>query len=318
MTAAYIICKLKPENITDHIPDYVSILKRPDQLTQKHKYPGSPNNLHPVTKVKDTGSRRYNYTVCVRPLYNVNGMKTIGEFVEVNRLFGADHFVFYNLSASFTSSDSYLEYYVNKSILSIYQWNMPKDILGAIHSEGQLAAINDCVYKNMFISKYVVIIDLDELIVPMKTASWSELTWNVDRQKSKCYIFQCVFFRTAWPSDTTFLNNSIVKQYNIQTLLKTHREREIWPHMSRSKMILAPEYVNVSGIHFVHSFSTLGISAKHVPASDAMMFHYRKNLGKPNDPLQLKETRMHDFAEDVMKRIKRVHRDVKTGDVMEK
>ena len=295
LTAAYIICKVHQQNFAEQIPDYISILEQPDQFYKQHEYPGSPNNLHPVIKVKDTGNRKYNFTVCVSPMFNTVRGNEFVEFIEVNRMFGADHFVFYNFSADTSSSDSYIEYYTNKSILSLNPWTLPTNVQESVHYFAQLAAINDCVYKNMFLSKYVAIIDIDEFIVPLKVAKWSDLLKSIDQQKSKCYVFQCVFFRMEWPSHTLFQNHSIVNQYNIKTLLKTHRDTNAHPHGDRSKMILVPEAVNVVGIHSVQQFNDRGVKAADVNASDAILFHYRH---WPKNELEEKETRMHDFAND--------------------
>ena len=42
--------------------------------------------------------------------------------------------------------------------------NIAPDI--EIHDEGHMASVNDCVYRNMNIVRYLMPIDLDEFIVP--------------------------------------------------------------------------------------------------------------------------------------------------------
>ena len=316
LTAGHIICKLPPQNAAQQIPAHISILEHPDQLSNRHKYPGSPNNMIPVSNVKDTGSRKYNFTVCVSPMFrSIRGNQMV-EFIEVNRVFGADHFVFYNSSADTSSSELYFEYYAARSVLSLHPWTIPKRAQKRIHYFAQLAAINDCVYRNMFVSKYVVIVDLDEFIVPLKAQSWLDLIRSIDQGRSKCYRFQCVYFRTVWESDTAFRDNSILKQYNITTLVKTLRETVTLPHWFRSKTIVVPEAVKVAGIHYVQNFTHANegvTAATNVTASEAIMFHYTPTGSTKAAGLRRKrETRMQDFAEDVMKRIERVHTSVKS------
>ena len=263
-------------------------------------------------KVKDTGNRKYNFTVCVSPMFNTVRGNEFVEFIEVNRMFGADHFVFYNFSADTSSSDSYIEYYTNKSILSLHPWTLPTNVQESVHYFAQLAAINDCVYKNMFLSKYVAIIDIDEFIVPLKVDKWSDLLKSIDQQKSKCYRVRSAFFRMDWPSDNSFQNNRIINQYEIKTLLKTYREKRTYRPGVRSKMMLIPESVDVVGIHNVHRFIDKSVETMEVDASDAILFHYKDilNMTGHSKPGR-RERRMHDFAEDVIRRIRSVHLDVK-------
>ena len=44
-----------------------------------------------------------------------------------------------------------------------------------IRTEGLFAALNDCLYRNMKTVQYLIMMDLDELIIPYQVAS-SELT----------------------------------------------------------------------------------------------------------------------------------------------
>ena len=160
---------------------------------------------------------------------------------------------------------------------------------------------------------YLVVEDLDEIIVPMQqpTTSWSQLIRKirVPNENIAGYSFQCVFFKTDWPSDETFMNDTVVRKYDLQTLLKTKRENRIWPHSQRSKMIVIPEKIDVLTVHEVETFAQKGFHLQLVPTSEAMLFHYR-NWNEPTKPAEMTEKGMHHFAQDIIKRVQLVHQSV--------
>ena len=138
----------------------------------------------------------------------------------------------------------------------------------------------------MYITKYLVIVDLDEIIVPMKYTKWAEI---IDQQSLRLntsavgsYSFRCVFFRTEWPSDQTYLNNTLVTKYNIQTLLKTKREKKLFYYGERSKLMVIPERIWGVCVHTVLKYWKRKYWPLAVPYDEAMMFHFR-NCEKPND-----------------------------------
>ena len=79
-------------------------------------------------------------------------------------------------------------------------------------------AISDCVYRAMYRTRYLVIQDLDELIVPLRTESLAELVHSVDAAISAdgvtssdslaAYNFRNLFFPPNGPNDPRFGPNS--------------------------------------------------------------------------------------------------------------
>jgi len=41
-----------------------------------------------------------------------------------------------------------------------------------VHYFAQLAALNDCLYRVMFRARFVVLVDLDEVLVPRRRRHW--------------------------------------------------------------------------------------------------------------------------------------------------
>lgn len=87
------------------------------------------------------------------------------EFIELNRLLGASHFIFYNSSLS-PNTNCILNQYIKEGTISVHPWHLNIQSQVEIRTEGMFAALNDCLYRNMYSYPYVAFIDLDEIITP--------------------------------------------------------------------------------------------------------------------------------------------------------
>ncbi|XP_041349209.1 uncharacterized protein LOC121368539 [Gigantopelta aegis] len=138
-----------------------------------------------------------------------------------------EHFVVYNYSIG-DEVKNVVNYYFSQGILELNVWNLPKV---EVHYFGQLAAVNDCVYSNRGKSKYVIVKDLDEVLVPYKDKILPTL---INRMMAKeplagAIMFRSTFFHKEWSDDMEgFKDAQRAKQSQLYALLKTWRETKIW------------------------------------------------------------------------------------------
>ena len=59
-----------------------------------------------------------------------------------------------------------LSHYINQGIVTILPWKLDMISQKEIRTEGLFAALNDCLYRNMKSVQYLIMMDLDELIIP--------------------------------------------------------------------------------------------------------------------------------------------------------
>ena len=135
-------------------------------------------NLLPIVHPPDRPDaiRQHELTVCVKPLhYNFSRIDQLVEFVEFHRLLGVTHFTFYNHSIG-AQVDCVLRRYIDEGLVDVLPWHK-LDVTSQkeIRTEGIFASLNDCLYRHMYDSAHLLMIDLDELIVP-RTTSPSTLT----------------------------------------------------------------------------------------------------------------------------------------------
>jgi len=132
--------------------------------------------------------------------------------------------------------------------LVIYSSECVFNIMAGLHYNGQIICITECLYRAMYRTRYLTSQDLDELIVPMKVRSWSDMMAELNEMYPGKNIaaanFRNVWFPTKSPNDSVYGNNSAAVRYNIEPLLKTTCDSYIFPHRDRSKVIRIPTLNN--------------------------------------------------------------------------
>ena len=193
--------------------------------------------------------------------------------------FRSSRFTLYNDTMS-EEVNCLLSHYIKEGVVEVLPWKLDMDSQKEIRTEGLFAALNDCLYRNMNSFKYLMLIDMDELIIPYQNMTLVEMladlgTRNliqagkpVSPSQVSSYSFQNAFFYLQWPDDPTFLTNP-----PLTLLLKTRRKHKLHPPKQRSKYICLPSNVKEAGNHFIWEFHR-GKTA-NVPASYGLLHHYR-------------------------------------------
>jgi hypothetical protein len=176
-SACFVLCPVPFQNSKGRlIPVSVSILPFSDfenvEVTNRLRVINSKNG--------GTGTYQVNKTdigVCVKPIRACyNRTLEIIEFIELNKILGVSKFTVYNQSMSEEVS-CVLNYYMNQEhSVYVLAWDlMNADSKLHIHDTGGLAARNDCVYRNMNEFHYLMMVDLDEFIIPHVNTSLQDM-----------------------------------------------------------------------------------------------------------------------------------------------
>ena len=273
----------------------------------------TPAHVLPVLAPHTSHHKHINFTVCVTPLnFHFNNVHQLVEMVEVNRILGAGKVVFYNHTSG-PDVDRLLAMYVRQGVVDVIPWKVPvavntwprdPDIEPQIHYFGQVVALNDCLYRYMFTSAYIVFTDLDEFIVPRAERTWPEMMAAPSLpcySTNGAYVFQNTFFRTDWPDDEDTLHDQDVVRLKLLTLLKTSRETYVWPHYARSKYMVSPRLVVQAGIHFVFEFiDNFSVMQCEVPSSVGLLHHYRLWEDEGSKPPSTHDTYMYRYRHRIV------------------
>ena len=230
--------------------------------------------------------------------------------IEVNRLFGATGFTFYNQNST-DAVRKILRSYESEIFIEVLNWTLPMKVdtwppsSGVeVHYFAQVAALNDCLHRNRHVFQYGVFSDLDEIIVPRKHRSWSELISFLEPQPTHAYIFRNAFFFLDMPNDMKMSRDKTVKKFQITALLKTQREDMIYRAYERSKYIVQLDQADVVSVHGLEELRQ-GARTIVVPPELGLLQHYRIPMGPAPD--RVVDRSMHRFKEDIIKRIERKH-----------
>ena len=262
----------------------------------------------------DPRQTQYNYTVCLGgPLkFGFNSTNKLTEWLEMNSMFGADHFVLYNHSAS-AHIAPYIDYYrKDRKLIEWLPWEIPDSITKprAMKNFGHAGLVNDCLYRSMYVSKRVVYMDTDEFIVPRHNdvTTWDDLLAKGGCDSAAFISVNNVFFKTEWPDDDTAVASQHIKKLDLVTQLKTKREEKIWSHNSRAKYMVLPEKVDISGIHKPWKFVKEKIKMCGLSTNLALLHHYR--CWDDPRPGWVEDTLMHRYTAPLVSRVENVHRQV--------
>ena len=270
-------------NSTVKIPTHVQLCKRDKCEDCEHAKRIPVWNREPTVR-KSVG-------VCIQgPLHpsesatNQMLFDMMVEFLAMVKVLGVEIVTIYNTNVKHELLVKILKLY--PELLDIVQWNKP---VVNLYYHGQSMLLQDCLYRNMYRVKYLVFIDLDEMIFPVSTDNLLSMLEILEKEgRYASYKFPNNFFTT---------NSSIVKVAKdscpYQNLPRYFVRLQRLPspnHSERTKVIVKPDLLSSLYIHgigpperVVHGYA----NTVYVNRSIGMMGHYRIQLtwdmikGKP-------------------------------------
>uniref|UniRef100_A0A8C1DGZ6 Glycosyltransferase family 92 protein n=1 Tax=Cyprinus carpio carpio TaxID=630221 RepID=A0A8C1DGZ6_CYPCA len=195
-----------------------------------------------------------------------------------------------------SNTQKVLDYYEKNGFVEIIPWTITKHINvsrgweinkspGRLHYFGQIPALNDCVYRYMYQSRYVALHDMDELILPIKVKTWTELL----------------------PQLEDMLNYEQDKWKNIQGVnILNYINRVPNPpnYFSNFKIIVNPRLVLKATVHGLLD-SVNGKPLVWVSNSIAHMYHFKHFTYPPNTKL-VRDDHLWDYANDLIPAVSKV------------
>ncbi|XP_023218781.1 beta-1,4-galactosyltransferase galt-1-like [Centruroides sculpturatus] len=237
----------------------------------------------PIQRYTSVKSAKNKMAVCVRPLYGpFNDTYAIARFIAYYKTIGFMHFIFYAQEITEQVKMYLLKLFQNKVSIDLLPWFLPSDIQDT-WAQGQLACIQDCIYRYMYLFEYILIVDLDERIVPKITYTMQETMDNLvlkDVNKNAgAFMIRHTYF--------CITKSQKVSHEPVLLIDNVKRMRNIWPSEQRSKLILKPETIEICGIHSVQKMFG-GWKQVEIPPQLAILNHYRVNACNKNKNVMYK------------------------------
>lgn len=256
-------------------------------------------------------------SVCVSPLFGPVKLVDLIQFIEMHLILGVSHFFFYKMDVS-KEVDLMLGFYQAKGVVTVSDWILPAELQSSssqIWYNGQVVALQDCLYRNMGYYGYTAFLDIDEVIVPYQDTNWAQMLQTVENFQQSLgstitdFIFKSAFFQPD-VSDAD-IDPRIKGSFNKLSFLKNVYRNDIISSV-RTKVILQPEYIVQIGVHHVSKLISSAKSRKSVAVntSTALIHHYRKCTQVSDDQMHcgkyVKDGSMLKYANLLLKNYENV------------
>ena len=211
---------------------------------------------------------RHDFAVCVQsPIFKKSSAK-IAEFIEMQLALGTHHVTMYYMDVDIIDKFEQLSKYSENGQLVLVKWQSIE-----LHYYGELLVMHDCLYRNMYAAKYLVFVDMDELILPIQHNNWTSMMKEIDTSpKIGAFVFLNTYFTN---NPNSIVPTKPCKELDIPVYFKwTKRYLCRYTRHRRSKYIVKPRIATELGIHGIGKLLN-GRSEITVPSTIGINAHYR-------------------------------------------
>ncbi|XP_066569254.1 uncharacterized protein LOC136758619 [Amia ocellicauda] len=231
----------------------------------------------------------YEFTVCISNLFgNYNNVLQFIQTIEVYKILGIERVLIYNTSCS-PLLEKVLQYYKEEGTLEVVPWPITsflnpssgwnfQEHKGDLHYYGQLTTLNDCIYRNMYRTKYLLLNDIDEIIVPYQHNNLHKLMEQLAMQNPGTSVFLIenhIFPKNYFDDSKRFVLPLWKRVPGINIMEHIYREPDRKNVYNPTKMIINPRQVVQTSVHSV--LKSMGRTFK-VPPDVSRIVHVRVPL----------------------------------------
>lgn len=273
-TPILISCKIPPHH--RYLPKYVSLSLNACEVSNYRLK--IVNNLPSNNYLK-----KHIITVCVKPLNFTEDISLhLLSWIEMNRLLGANQFYIYVSSVN-SRTLKVLEWYSKNGNISevivLKHRGIPRtgNTAGVLsvwqRRKYELVIYNDCLYRNIHTSEYVLPVDIDEIIIPKKFITWQQLLsdlFNGTRLTSNYASFSV--------RNTYYVDNFTMDNNNEISFLKDLKRSDYSPEKKSGKSFVSTDNALVAFHHYAWKALRPGVSNVYfIPPILIQMNHYKSS-----------------------------------------
>lgn len=224
--------------------------------------PTNAFSLYPNTSEKKSLRK---FTICVKDMnFDKDISKNIVEWIETNRILGVDIIDMYIDKLS-QETKAVLEYYKDKGYVRLFSvpirnkgerslWQRRRD---------HIITYNDCLYRNIKESEFIIPLDVDEVILPKKAENLSELLQRLSTFGWGSSLHSAIMIRNVFFFD--FMQGKYKKTAD-SSKSKIYTKRD-------NVRIKASENVDIGDIELADDVDS--ISNEVIDVTDKLMLDYK-------------------------------------------
>lgn len=279
------------------------------KVPQSHWLKGPPASVSMVEKPCDTPSnnlrviynkpeRKKDFAVCVKGLDFLHEDLSVRlvEWIELITLLGADKIFFYQLQVH-PNVTKVLDHYQKLGKVHVTPLTLPggqPNVPAFQHMyltkktnhkrQNELIPYNDCLYKHMYEYEYIALLDVDEVIMPVKDATWQDLmkrvlnkAFKIRNETRASYNVRNVYFLDDLLHSHGFFKD--IPKY-MHMLQHVYRSKNFTKPNQYIKCFHNPERVVTLHNHFPLACLGAGCTSYPIETEDAQLQHYRADCVK--------------------------------------
>ncbi|XP_067270771.1 uncharacterized protein [Pseudorasbora parva] len=278
----------------------------------------SDNNNTVFLPIKNrviTNTFKFDFTICISNLFgDYNNVLQFAQTMEMYKLLGVQHVVIYNTSCG-PDLEKLLKHYETEGTLEIVSWPIDKFLnpspgwnfqehKGDVHYYGQLVTLNECIYRHMYQSRYVLLNDIDEIIMPYKHTNLSSLMKDLQSAHPSVGVFLIenhIFPKTQFEDSGKFKRAEWNNIPGVNIMEHIYREPDRKNIYNPTKMIVNPRKVQQTSVH--STLKDIG-GVYHVPFDVCRIVHVRVPLqGHLTKDKLFVDKRVWDFEQDLIRNV---------------
>lgn len=240
----------------------------------------SSHRMLKVLPSQRSATPKNEFSVCVLPPLNgpYDNLKEAIQLLEMHKLVGFSRYIFYDFSSSDRMQHLLLEHAIELGFsVEVMHWNFPHQNM--MDSKSLLLAKNDCLYRSMLYSKYTLISNLTNCVIPRDNRNIFEIVNSTVKALSRMPILTLAkgFFCDEYPNDI----GKDYLQIKFNVLLKTNRHPTLHVSRRRSELFIPVgniDYVTSSN-EFVSILSDVDMVFKPIPETELLVHVYRSCQG---------------------------------------
>ena len=161
------------------------------------------------------------FAICVPVAFGRLDNDQIIEWAELSRKLGVSKVHVYNATID-RQHDALFRYYEQQDFMAVHQMPPPVPMYTKAGAKlGSPASLNDCMLRNMYTYRYIIVVDFDEVIVPHEDTDYRTLLRAIDTKNNRTanwqsYTFRNLYFFKDFPADTSQEKHLSTLQYRIK------------------------------------------------------------------------------------------------------
>ena len=132
------------------------------------------------SSVKPMASQKFG--ICLNTIFDMNSktLPAFVQFMEAARMLGDARVYLYGTHNISSSAKTAIKYYEKRGTIHKYGWTVPKEVTSLFYF-GQVLQNMDCLYRHGTQSQYLLFLDIDEILLPIRYSTWSDMLSHLEQ-----------------------------------------------------------------------------------------------------------------------------------------